>query len=183
MKCNTLTWETAAPGGAEHVQSVPSSVERGTRSRGRPEESRALRSGHCSGAGPRPGHALAGTPTQHPAHSHGLLFAPQSPSPRGGKVASGGPSAPPARSLGPLLCHAATAAGVVAGADRGATGTAAAHPGRQPRGPLPVDLCRGPRADSLSGPPPPAAEAARLFPSPHEGPYSLEGTNHRTASR
>src|SRR3989304_2158425 len=36
MKCNTLAWETAAHGGAEHVQRVPSSVGGGARSPGRP---------------------------------------------------------------------------------------------------------------------------------------------------
>src|SRR3972149_1513674 len=183
MKCNTLAWETAAHGGAEHVQRVPSSVGGGARSPGRPEKSRALRAGYCPGTGPCPGDALAGTQAQRPAHPHRLLPAPQGPGPSGGALAGSGPSAPPARSLGPPLCEAATAPGLVAGTDCRAASPAAASPGRQPRGHLSMGVCRGPRLDSLSGAPPPAAEASRLLPPAHEGPYPGAGGHYRAPGR
>jgi hypothetical protein len=99
MKCNTLAWETAAPGGAEHGQRIPSSVGRGARSRGGAEKPGMLRAGHGPSPGPILSHALAGIAAQRPTHPCRLLPAAQSPSPSGGALASRGAAAPPARSL------------------------------------------------------------------------------------
>jgi len=179
MKCNTLAWETAAPGGAEDGQRVSAFVGRGAGSRGRLEESGAVDPGHGPGTGPRPGHALAGTAAQRPTHPCRVLPAAQSPRPSGGAVAGSRPPPSAARSLGARLCHPTTAARLVAGADRGAPETIAADSSGQSRGDLSMGVCRGARLDPLFAAAPPTPEAARLFPAAHQAPYSVESADHR----